>query len=199
MRARVLLFLFSAGLLGCATAAPKTDYLSMPPLGTGWKVARTREQPGVQRFREFVREGETLASWSEIVSWHSLKKGPIAPPVETELDDQKAFLQELCPDLVWNVVERRGNAIVYEWRIADCKPSRPALEKLARGQGPFRPDPGVTLESFTVDQHAIALYIEGRWTVRRIVYTMKVRELAAAKREEWIRRWSDTRVETRAE
>ena len=199
MRAKVFLFLFSAGLLGCATAAPETDYLSMPPLGPGWKVARTREQPGVQRFREFVREGETLASWSETVTWHSIKKEPTSPPAETALNSQKAFLQELCPEIAWSVVKRQENAVVYEWRIADCKPTRPPLEKLARGQGPFRPDPGVTLESFTVDQHAIALYIEGRWTVWRIVYTMKVRELVAAKRDEWIRRWSDTRVETRAE
>lgn len=195
---RLLLVTLTFGSVGCATGSSEMDYLSMPPLGAGWRLAREREQAGVQRFREFVREGETVDKWTEVVTWHSARKRDPAPlALDTMVAGGMGFIQDICPGLVWNVIKRREGSVLYEWRVASCEPSEGARRKLAEGRGAFRPDPTVALKSLTADQHAIALYIEGKWTVWRIEYTMKVNELPSAKREEWIRKFSEARVETR--
>jgi hypothetical protein len=87
---------------------------------------------------------------------------------------------------------------VYEWRISNCNPGSAELETLAKGHGSFRPGPKVELEKLTGNQHVINLYIEGEWTIWRIGYTAKVKELSKEKRAEWIQRFSDTVVETKS-
>lgn len=198
LRTRVLMVWFAFGLIGCATGSSEMDYLSVPPLGAGWKLAREREQGGVQRFREFVREGETVDKWSELITWHSARKRDPAPlPLDTMVASGIEFIQEICPGLVWSVIRRQEGSVLYEWRVSNCEPTEGAHQKLAKGQGGFRADPTIALESLIADQHAIALYMEGKWTVWRIEYTMKGKELPSEKREEWIRKFSEVRVETR--
>ena len=97
--------LFLAGVFaGCTSGV---DYLIMPPMGATWQVSNEQEQRGVQRFRELVREGETLDNWTELITWQSFKK--ISPPVppETLLNSQREYLQGICPGVVWNIIERK--------------------------------------------------------------------------------------------
>ena len=190
---RVLPGLLVFALVGCATG--KTEYLTMPPLGDGWKVARQR-QSEVLRVREFVREGETLDNWTEQIYWQSFKKGSTSVPPETEVNSSREYIQAICPGVVWNIIERKENVIVYEWQISNCNPGKVELETLAKGHGRFRPDPKVDLEKLTADQHVINLYIEGEWTIWRIGYTSKVKELSKEKRAEWIQRFLDAKIET---
>jgi len=193
---KMLALLSAFGLTGCA--ATGVDYLIMPPMGVGWKLGRQWEQREVQHLKEFVREGETLDNWTDLITWHALKKGSTPVPLETLLNSQREAIRAICPSLVWNIIERKERAVLYEWRISNCKPSKAELEKLAKGQGAIRPDPKVVLEKFTADQHAIDLYIEGEWTIWRISYTAKVKELAKEKRAEWIQWLSDAKVETKS-
>jgi hypothetical protein len=106
------------------------------------------------------------------------------------------YIRSICPGVVWNIVERKERAILYEWQISNCSLDRAERETLAKGLGTFRPSPKVELEKLTADQHVINLYIEGEWTIWRIGYTAKVKELSKEKRVEWIQRFSDARVET---
>lgn len=194
---RVLTVAFAIGVVGCATPQSEVDYLIMPPLGAGWKVARDQEQREVKRMREFVRDGETLYNWTEHISWESFKKGPAAPS-ETTLNGKREFLRQICGDVIWNIISHQEGATLYEWRISNCKPpSRSEFEKLFSRPG-GRLDSDVQLEQLTADQHAISLYLEGKWTVWHISYTIKVRDIPEEKRVEWIKRFSETKVETRS-
>jgi hypothetical protein len=184
-------------LVGCATAPSSEDYLVMPPLGERWKVAQ-QKQTEVWRVKEFVREGETSDNWTEQIYWWSFKKGSTSVPPETEVNRSREFIQAICPGVVWNIIERKEKVIVYEWRISNCNPGRAELETLAKGHGGIRPGPKVELDKLTGDQHVINLYIEGEWTIWRIGYTAKVKELSKEKRAEWIQRFSDTIVETKS-
>ena len=188
--------IFVLGLSRLATAQSREDYLVMPPLGVGWKVAQQR-QTQTWRAREFVREGETLENWTEQIYWQTFKKGPTSDSPETAVNKSWEFIRSICPGVEWNIVERKERAILYEWRIPSCSLDEAGREKLAKGLGQFRPDPKVDPEKFTADQHVINLYIEGEWTIWRIGYTAKVKELSQEKRTEWIRRFSDTKVESK--
>lgn len=183
-------------LPGFAAAQRKDDYLSMPPLGAGWKLAQ-QKQTGTWRAREFVREGEALDNWSEQIYWQAFKKDSTSDSPETAVNKSREYVRSICPDVVWNIVERKERAIVFEWRIADCSLDETRREKLAKGFGTFAPGPKADLEKLVSDQHAIHLYIEGDWTIWRIGYTARVKELPEEKRAEWIQRFLDTRVETK--
>lgn len=187
---------FAFGLTDFAAAQSREDYLVMPPLGTGWKVAQ-QKQTAVWRAREFLREGETIDNWTEQIYWQSFKKGSTSDSPETAVNKSREYIRSLCPDVVWNIVERKERTILYEWRISNCSLTGAARETLAKGLGPFQPSSKVDLEKFTADQHVINLYIEGEWTIWRIGYTAKVKELLQEKRAEWIQRFSDTKVESK--
>lgn len=191
----LLVAILALGLMGCATTQSREDYLVMPPLGVGWKVAQ-QKQTNVWRAREFLREGETLDNWTEQIHWQSFKKGSTSVLPETEVNRSREFIQAICPSVEWNIIERKERGILYEWRISNCKPGRVELERLAQGHGTNRPSPKIELEKFTADQHYIELYIEGEFTIWRIGYTAKVKELSKEKRAEWIQRFSDAKVET---
>lgn len=194
MNIRILALGMSMALsVGCEAASSEVDYLNMPSLGVGWKVARQQSDAN-KRMREFVRVGEALDNWTEHISWESFRKGPTAPS-ETLLNEKREFLRQVCGDLMWNTIRRQEGLILYEWRISDCKPpSRSDFDRLFVGPG-FRLDPNVQLEQLFADQYSISLYIEGKWTVWHISYVIKVREISDEKRTEWIKRFSDTRVE----
>lgn len=190
----VLAVLLALGLAGCA--ATGMDYLVMPPLGAGWKLAREQEERDVRRLREFVREGETLDKWTELISWQSYRKDRTFPP-ETLLNMQKENIQAMCPGVLWNMIERKERAILYEWRISSCKPSRAELQKfLEQAEAKRMKFTGDEI-TLTTDQHVIALVIEGDWTIWHITYNAKVGELTKDKRTEWIKRFSDVKIEIR--
>jgi len=192
---RVLPGLLVFVLVGCATG--KTDYLVVPPLGDGWKVARSQEERNVRRMTEFVRQGETLDNWTELITWQSYKKERTFPS-ETLLNMQRENIRAMCPGVVWNVIKQQERFLLYEWRIANCKPSRAELQRFLKQAEEKRMEFKGDETTLPADQHVIALVIEGEWTVWHISYTAKVRELSKEKRAEWIQRFSDTRVETRS-
>lgn len=72
--AKVLPVVLAFGLTGCATGPSGVDYLAMPPLGAGWKVARSQEERNVRSMTTFVRQGETLDNWTELINWQSFRK-----------------------------------------------------------------------------------------------------------------------------
>ena len=184
--------LLAFGLLSYEGASAESDYLNMPPLGVGWKVARQQSDAN-RRMREFVRDGESLNNWTENISWESFRKGPTAPS-ETVVNGKRDFLKQFCGDLMWNTIKREEGLILYEWRISDCKPpSRSDFDRLNAAPG-ARLDPNVQLEQLFADQHSISLFIEGKWTVWHISYVIKVKEISDEKRTEWIKRFSDARV-----
>ena len=192
---RVFLGLLVFALVGCATEPHREDWLFMNLGATKWKIAQ-QKQTAAWRVKELVPEGETLDNWTEQIYWLSFKKGSTSVPPETEVNRSREFIQAICPGVVWNVIERKEKVIVYEWRISNCKPGKAELETLAKGRGQFQPDPKVEIEKFTGDQHVINLYIEGEWTIWRIGYTAKIKELSKEKRAEWIQRFLDAKVET---
>lgn len=104
----------------------------------------------------------------------------------------------MCPGVAWNVVRQQEKVLLYEWQIAECKPTRAELQRFLKQAE----EKSMTLKgdetALTADQHVIALVIEGEWTVWHISYTAKVKELSKEKRAEWIQRFSDARVEIKS-
>ncbi|HHT9111624.1 MAG TPA: hypothetical protein ACFYDZ_10780, partial [Candidatus Brocadiaceae bacterium] len=83
----------------------------------------------------------------------------------------KAIREKDCPGAtVWNVIEKDENSILYEWQ------SKPCLG--------------------WPDQYEIAKIIYGKYNRFQLRYTTKVYQLPPDKRDEWIEKFRDYKIET---
>ena len=110
---------------------------------------------------EFFPVGETINTWTELITLQSLgKKYHPAPRAAVDATRQK--LLERCPNLIWNEIEAKGEDITYEWRIEGCAS-----------------DP---------DQHEISRYVGTRASVFRLAYTVKGKQMSPEVRAQWLDR-----------
>ncbi len=108
---------------------------------------------------EIFPQGESIETWTELLTIQSLgKKKHLAP--RDAVDGTRQKLLELCPNLVFDELDAKGEDILYEWHVENC--------------------PG------TADQHEIARYFASKSTVFRVAYTIKTKPLSEAERTFWI-------------
>jgi len=128
-----------------------------------------------QRITEFVRHGETIGNWTELLTMQTLKKPvnpePIAAMVaRVHTDDAKS-----CPNgFTQNVIaqgfptDTEEASIIYEWQFTNCSPH--------------------------ADQHEVAKIIYGKFNIFRLAYIAKTKKLAPEVREQWIKELKDTKI-----
>ena len=162
----------AAAATACITTRGKrydynVDFMSEGP---PWKEA-SRADTKVTRTREYVRPGETLADWRELLTVQVFDKargGFPAPPAAE--DSLRRRMVARCPGVVWNRIAADSAGVLYEWRVAGC--------------------------AGTPDQHEVARIIEGRDARARVAYTRKGAPMPDSVRAGWVDRLGKARFRT---
>jgi len=83
-----------------------------------WVVGNDTKTKGYA-IMELIPEGEKIENWTQLVTIQNFaKKGFSAP--EEAMNAAKQKMTERCPSVVWSVIERIREDIIYEWRIENC-------------------------------------------------------------------------------
>ena len=159
----------SAVLLGqqsAANSAPQTmamlEAVSLDVVSWGWEIGFAGDQ-GDDAIAEFVRPGETVENWTELVTMQSFMKLPSRNlRLDVLMDGLRSQMAQRCPDVVWDVLESSEREVLYEWRIRDCAPHP--------------------------DQHEIALLFENQTTVFRVAYSARGGDISEETKTRWLER-----------
>jgi hypothetical protein len=126
--------------------------------GRDWKIGYQASNVQ-QSIIEYVLEGEVVENWSELATVQTMFNLPKASPNEF-MEDLKVAMKARCPDVVWNVLNKSDNDILYEWIITTC--------------------------SATYSQHEIARIITGEHNLYIIHYVTKTTPTSPEVRQKWI-------------
>lgn len=155
---------------GCAFLLGEREHLTLFFDESNWRVGHSGVEPGAGQIQEFVRKGETIENWTELLTLMNFARTPSASPSpEAVMNEAKAKLEQRCPGVTWKVLERQETAILYEWQTADC-PSSP-------------------------NHRSVARVLDGKWNRWVLAYEIKVKDWPEAKRSLWIELLSKARVE----
>jgi len=118
----------------CVAAAvyanQKGDYIEYS-LPADWDLANSAGRSDYT-LKEFVRKGDALKSWKELVTVQNFAKTRRFRSAEDTLKDLKALREKECPaSTEWNVIEQDQNSITYEWHAKACL-GQPEQDELAR-------------------------------------------------------------------
>lgn len=123
-----------------------------------WEIGHQQDARD-QRIIEYVLKGESVESWSELVT--SLTTGlPEGVTIDDYLEQIKSGLSQDCPSLEWDIVKRDTNSAILEWRHKGCH-SFPPQDNILR-----------------VDKIRNNIYT--------LSYVMKIDKLSDDKRERWL-------------
>ncbi len=137
------------------------------PTDRKWITGNDQAVEGKYTITELVPEGETVQSWSEIITIQNFAGMSGTPE---SLFEQLKVLQKMCPGSTkWTLIEKDDRSILYEWRATPC--------------------------AGYPDQHEISRIIDGNWNRFRIAYTAKVSEISAEKSAAIIQSLSEATVE----
>lgn len=123
---------------------------------------------------EFVRPGEKIDSWTELLTAQILRKPRAPETIDVLVPKMHQEISKRCPAMTWNVINRQFASdteeagMLYEWTIKGCPPD--------------------------ADQHEIARVVYGKFNIFRLAYTAKTPALAPEKREKWIKDLSEAKV-----
>lgn len=138
------------------------------PVEQKWVTGNAHTIEGQYSITELVPEGETIDSWSELIT---IQNFAIVSGTPAQLLDQlMAIREKLCPGSTqWNILDEDERSILYEWRAAPC--------------------------AGYPEQHEISRIIDGNWNRFRIAYTAKSAEIPAEKRSSTIQYLSEATVD----
>jgi hypothetical protein len=130
------------------------------PSWENWVIANSAKEKGYA-ITEFVPEGQDITRWTQLLTIQNFSKKGFPGP-EQAMAALKEKMAERCPSLVWNVIERIHEDVIYEWRVENC--------------------------SSNPDQHEIARFLVGKQNVFRIAYTAKMKEISEERKKELLER-----------
>jgi len=138
-----------------------------------WKIGNQSKNQN-QIVVEFVRLDEKIDSWTELLTMQVIRKPRSPEPLDDLVVKMHQETLKRCQSKTWNVINRQFSSateeagMLYEWAIKDCPPD--------------------------ADQHEIARVVYGRFNIFRLAYVAKTSELAAEKREKWIKELSASKI-----
>lgn len=161
----LFIFAFSAipCSLACAASAGDLEGVAIALPGDFQLANQQRDAKAGLNLAEYVRKGDTLEDWDELLTVQSfaLKRWGGGSPDEV-LEATRRAREQACPDITtWNVIARDAHRVVYEWHT-----SAPCM-----GQPP---------------QREIAVIAVGKLERFRIAYTTKASAIAARDRALWV-------------
>jgi hypothetical protein len=139
-----------------------------------WTLGNSKEDQN-QRIIEFVRPGEKIDNWTELLTMQTLRKPANPEPIAAMVARIHADDEKSCPNgFMKNVIEQGGPtnteeaSIIYEWQFINCPPN--------------------------ADQHEVAKIIYGKFNIFRLAYVAKTKKLAPEKREQWIKELKEATI-----
>lgn len=151
-------------LLSSACVTTPREYISYKVPDANWHVGFDKKYPEIYGITEYVRKGETVENWTELItsqSFASPKSSDSRMSPEDKLEELKQIREKHCPGSTdWNIIDKNEKRILYEGKIGPCLG--------------------------WPNQHEIALLIYGKYNLFRIAYGAKVIELRPEIRAEWI-------------
>ena len=170
---RIGFFCLSIALARGVAVSAETEGLQFhldPTEFLKWKVGHSQTDGDKASILEMVPQGETVDDWTKMLTALTFSKTKTQYPApEAAMEALKESMLRKCPDVKWNVIEKIGKDILYEWRIENCSPNP--------------------------DQHNIVRIFEGKYNRFQLMYVRKVRELPAEERDQWLKFLRETRVE----
>jgi len=131
----------------------------------GWTLGHYVERPN-QYTLEFIREGDDIDNWEELLAIQVLPPFWGGASVEDALEKLKAVREQTCPGgTTWNVIDRDAKSILYEWQARPC-----------RGKS---------------EQHQIARIIVAKDKTFLLNYAQKTYQMPDERRDRWIRKLQD--------
>jgi hypothetical protein len=86
-----------------------------------WRLANSHEIPRVYRIWEYVREGDDLQNWKELVALQNFNKSRGFPSPEVTFNELMAVREKECPGTTeWKVIGNAADSILYEWHAKPC-------------------------------------------------------------------------------
>jgi hypothetical protein len=108
-----------------------------------------------------VPKGETVDNYTKIFTDLSFSTAKTKfPTPEDHMKLLKESILRKCPNVAWNVIEKIGKDILYEWRIENC--------------------------SANPDQHNIGRIFDGKYNRFQLMYMRKTKEFTAEERNQWL-------------
>ncbi|MFQ5935630.1 MAG: hypothetical protein ACE5LB_04400 [Acidiferrobacterales bacterium] len=125
--------------------------------GRNWRIGHHADS-GKLAITEWVLSEEAVESWTELVTLQFFASHPSPQKAVRRLQQS---MERHCPNVVWNILQRDAQSVLYEWRIKDCG-SRPDHSEIAR----------------------FVMTDEGTY---RIAYSAKATQLSDHTRSRWIK------------
>ena len=113
-----------------ATIAAQEALMFNPP--PDWERGNV-EQVKDQLLMEFVKKGEKVDSWTELLTVQQFRRSRGSPSPRQFYDQLKATRQARCPGLSqWQIVDEGRETVLYEWNTTGVCEGQPAQWELAR-------------------------------------------------------------------
>ena len=170
---RIVIFLCFVISSGCSIFQTEHEHivLGFNAGEWGWKVGYSAEVPNQYSITEFIREGDDINDWNELLSFQIFPPLWGGPNPEDAFNKLKFIREMKCPAVTkWNIIYKDEKSILYEWQ------SRPCLG--------------------WPDQYEIARIIYGKYNTFVLRYTQKNYQIPDEERLEWIKRFSVAKIET---
>ena len=153
-------FVFTAFLFGCAVGPPTLLERLVTSASTDqWQVGFQRDfGPGDGYIREFVPKGESINSWSKLLSIEFMEGVSSTPTQWTKNFAEKRITQ--CPNTDYSVIESDSHNIYYSFSFPACM----GHEK----------------------QSEISRVIAGNDGLHRLSFSVKGRELTPEEKNVWL-------------
>jgi hypothetical protein len=136
-----------------------------------WVLGSEYEEAGHFLNIEFVRTGQTIENWQELLTIQNFAWPPQSNTTGAVFDEFKQLMEEECPGQVtWSVIQQDETSILYESH------SMPCLD--------------------WPEQYEIGRFLMGEYNLFRISYTAKVETLLPEVRDFWIENFSEAEIYT---
>ena len=158
----------SVVIAACAMIPLQPQELLIVPFLLEWELAHSAEN-AIQRVQEFVRPGQNLDNWTELITVQTFSKQVDWGSIDEMLSKQRKNLVSRCPGSTLTVVRREVTSLLYESNLINCSEGR--------------------------DEQSIGKLLDGHNDRFLIIYGIRSpMSMTAAQRKEWIDKLTETKI-----
>lgn len=134
----------------------------------GWKIGHYAAVPNQYVITEYIREGDDINNWKELLTIQSFPPFWGGPSPEDALNKLKEIREKECPGVTtWNIINQDENSILYEWQATPCLG--------------------------WPDQHEIARIIYRKYDKYFLHYALKATQISDEQRSKWVKKFSEAK------
>jgi hypothetical protein len=122
----LVLSLFAAADLGA-----QENLSFRPPDDWELKPANV-QQKGDQLLMEFVKKGERIDNWTELLTMQQFKRARGSASPREFYESAKQMRDKRCPGIEWAIVEEAEGTLLYDWKTTAACEGQPPQSELVR-------------------------------------------------------------------